>query len=79
MEDWKYNSRRGSYWKKEDAKTIRKAICDAYKKPGHEQLFWDEIVNEQLVNIQAGVLPIPAESVREIDTIEELEKVNKRN
>lgn len=72
-----YNMVGISYWKKEDAKVIREAICNAYKSPGHEQLFWDEIVNEQLGNIQAGVLPVPAESVQEIDTIEELEKVNK--
>ena len=32
MEDWKYNSRRGSYWKKEEAKLELSSSTDVYEK-----------------------------------------------
>lgn len=31
MEDWKYNGRRGSYWKKEEAKLELKSSTDVYE------------------------------------------------
>ncbi len=66
-----------SYWKKEDACFIREAICKAYEKPGHEQLFWDEIVDQELSNLNVTVEEIPVNSIIEIDTLEELQEIDR--
>lgn len=66
-----------SYWKKEDARFIREAIRKAYKKPGHEQLFWDEIVDQELSNLNVIVEEIPVNSIIEIDTLEELQEIDR--
>lgn len=61
---------------KEDAVLIRNAIQEAYKTAGHEQLFWDEIVDQELDNLDVTVEEIPADSVVEIDTFDELCKID---
>lgn len=66
-----------SYWKKEDACIIREAIRKAYEKPGHEQLFWDEIVDQELSNLNVTVEKIPVNSIIEIDTLEELQEIDR--
>lgn len=71
-----YNMVGISYWKQSDAKRIREEIEKAYKKQGHESLFWDEIVDRLLDEINVHILEIPAECVIEIDTVEELENAN---
>ena len=71
-----YNMAGISYWKKEDAVLIRNAIQEAYKTAGHEQLFWDEIVDQELDNLDVTVEEIPADSVVEIDTFDELCKID---
>ena len=71
-----YNMAGISYWKKEDAVLIRNAIREAYKTAGHEQLFWDEIVDQELDNLDVTVEEIPADSVVEIDTFDELCKID---
>ena len=67
-----YNMCGVCFLKKEDAKTIANAIVDAYKNPGHENLFWDEIVDQQLNNVNLGVYPVTNEQIVEIDTYKEL-------
>ena len=71
-----YNMAGISYWKKEDARLIREAIRKAYQTAGHEQLFWDEIVNQELDHLNVTVEPIPIGSVIEIDTVDELCKID---
>ena len=71
-----YNMAGISNWKKEDAVLIRNAIQEAYKTAGHEQLFWDEIVDQELDNLDVTVEEIPADSVVEIDTFDELCKID---
>ena len=63
-----YNMAGISYWKRSDALIIKKAIEASYKKPGHEKLFWDEIVDQEL----------SPESVIEVDTLEELSQLDSR-
>lgn len=65
-----------SYWKKKDATHIREAIEKAYKTTGHEKLFWDEIVDQELPNLNVTVEEIPVESIIEIDTLEELREID---
>ena len=64
-----------SYWKKADADKIKEAIRKIYLKPGHEKLFWDEVVNDELEKIAVSVNEVPCSSILEIDTVEELKKV----
>ena len=71
-----YNMVGISYFKQRDAKIIHDAIAEAYRHTGHEQLFWDEIVNRELSNINLGVYPVREGQLTEIDTIEELKKID---
>jgi len=63
-----------SYWLKEDAAEIAKALLTAYEEPEHGKLFWDEVVNRVLGKINVGVHPVKPEQIREIDTPEDLRK-----
>jgi len=64
-----------SYWLKKDAAEIARAISNAYKEPGHENLFWDEVVNRVLGKINVGVHPVKPEQIVEVDTVAELERL----
>jgi len=72
-----YNMTGVSYWLKEDVHRISKTIGDAYLNPGHENLFWDEIVDGLLQEIKVTVYPIQQGQILEIDTVEELVQVEK--
>lgn len=73
-----YNMAGVSYWKKEDARLIKESIADMYQMPEHKQMFWDEIVDMELKRkrLDIRVEEIPSESIIEIDTLEELCKVD---
>lgn len=73
-----YNMVGISYWKKEDALIIRKAIQECYKMPGHETLYWDEVVDSRLDKVHPVVIACDKDAVTEIDTVEELEELNRR-
>lgn len=73
-----YNMAGISYWQKTDAEIIRKGIQCEYKNPGHEQLFWDEVVDRLLDKLKVTVLEISPESVQEIDTLQELRQMESR-
>lgn len=64
-----------SYWLKEDAAEIAKALDRAYKEPGHGKLFWDEVVNKILDKVNVGVYPIKPGQITELDTVEDFKKV----
>ena len=64
-----------SYWLKEDAAEIAKALDRAYKEPEHSKLFWDEVVNKILDKVNVGVYPIKPEQITELDTVEDFRKV----
>lgn len=61
-----------SWWTKEDALIVREAIEVAYEQEGHEQLFWDEIVDRELARLNVGILEVEQDDIIEIDTVEEL-------
>ena len=61
-----------SYFRKEDAAVIRDAIREAYRNPGHETLFWDEIVDRNLDKLELGITPVQEGQIMELDTVEEL-------
>ncbi|NLI90123.1 MAG: phosphocholine cytidylyltransferase family protein [Epulopiscium sp.] len=71
-----YNMVGVSYWKKEDAIVLRESIIDSYKQAGHEELFWDEIVDKEIENIYVGIKPVTRKQIIEIDTCEELAAID---
>ena len=58
MEDWKYNGRRGSYWKKEEAMLKMFRRTEAYKKAkegisvikGYQVMVFDYINDIKFLN-----------------------------
>lgn len=71
----KYNMAGISYFLKEDANKVADAIEQAYRKPGHETCYWDEIVNQQLTELELTIYPLEEQAIIEIDTVEELNEV----
>ncbi|MGI5977411.1 MAG: NTP transferase domain-containing protein [Candidatus Limivicinus sp.] len=71
-----YNMCGVCYLKKGDAKIIADAVVEAYKHEGHEQMFWDEIVNQQLDNVCLGVHPVGHDQIVEIDSVAELKAID---
>ena len=67
-----YNMVGISYFKQKDAEIIANAIIDAYKQEGHEQLYWDEVVNTQLDKLNLVISPVNKHQIIELDSVEEL-------
>lgn len=67
-----YNMVGVSYFKQKDAALIADAVLEAYRHEGHEQLYWDEIVDQQLSNLKLVINPVTAEQIVEIDSVDEL-------
>lgn len=64
------------YLKKDDAQIIADAVREAYSQEGHEQLFWDEIVDRKLKEINMTVHPVSHEQIVEIDSVAELRQID---
>ncbi len=71
-----YNMVGISYFKREDARILRKEIEKAYACEKNSQLFWDDVVNRNLDKLKLTIEPVTEGQLVEIDTVEELEKVN---
>ena len=71
-----YNMVGISYFKHEDARILRKEIEKAYACEKNSQLFWDDVVNRNLDKLKLTIEPVTEGQLVEIDTVEELEKVN---
>ena len=71
-----YNMVGISYFQKNEAIVLKKAIEEVYRKPGYESLFWDDVVNRNLEKLDLTVEPVCNEQITEIDTVEELEIIN---
>lgn len=71
-----YNMVGIAHFKQADAAVIANSILDAYKTPGHEQLYWDEIVDANIKNIFVGIKPVEPSQIVEIDTVNELKAVD---
>ena len=64
------------YLKKEDAQCVADKVREACRHTGHEQLFWDEIVNQNLDRINLTVHPVRPDQIVEIDTVAELKAMD---
>jgi CTP:phosphocholine cytidylyltransferase involved in choline phosphorylation for cell surface LPS epitopes len=73
----RYNMCGVCYLKAEDAKIIRDATVEAFQHPGtFEQLYWDDIVNQNIKKIDMTVHPVDRDKIVEIDNIQELTNVD---
>ena len=71
-----YNMVGVAWFKKDDARVLGQLIKDRYVKAGYEDLFWDDVVNENLDKLDVTVHEIKAGQITEIDTVEELKAVD---
>lgn len=65
-----------SYFKQADAAALADIIERTYGKKGYENMFWDDAVNANLDILKLTVHSVGDKQIIEIDTPEELEKVN---
>lgn len=73
-----YNMVGLSFFKADEASTLKTCIEETYAKGGYEEFFWDDVVNVNLDKLKLKVKSVEDEDIVEIDTVEELEEVNKR-
>ena len=68
-----------SYFQQADAAKIAQEVAVAYQQPGHEQLYWDEVVDKLLHmgELRLGVHAVPRQSIVEIDSVAELQEYMK--
>lgn len=71
-----YNMVGVSYFRKEDARMLREEIVRACEKEGNGNLFWDEVVDQNLDRLRLTVEEVLEGQIVEIDTVEEWERVN---
>lgn len=74
----KYNMAGISYFTKEDSGILAAAIEQAYEAEGNDNLFWDEVVDQQLEKLNLTVYPIDKNAIIEVDTIQELNEVRQQ-
>lgn len=70
--DDRYNMVGVAWFKRSDARLLGSIIKDRYGKQSYEDLFWDDVVNENLDKLDLVVHEIEAEQIAEIDTVKEL-------
>lgn len=71
-----YNMVGIAYFTQEDAMLLKEEIEKAYGREEDSGLFWDDVVNRNLDRLFLTVEPVRAGQLVEIDTVEELEKIN---
>lgn len=67
-----YNMVGVSYFMKKEAAIIAEAVLEAYRYEGHELLYWDEIVDQQLQKLNLVIYPVTGDQIVEIDSVDEL-------
>lgn len=75
--DDQYNMVGISWFAKSDAQLLGQMIKDAYGKAGYEELFWDDVVNDNLDRLNLIVHEVGKDQLVEIDTVAELEMVKR--
>ncbi|SHE70435.1 sugar phosphate nucleotidyltransferase [Clostridium fallax] len=63
-----------SYWTKEDGKFIKEKLEEAIENRDFTNLYWDNIVNENIHNMNVYIERINSDDWFEIDSIEDLKK-----
>lgn len=76
-EDGRYIMCGVSYWNKEDTSFIIKKLEDCISKNNFNELFWDDIIKDNIESIEINLEKIDSNDVYEIDSLEDLEEVRK--
>jgi L-glutamine-phosphate cytidylyltransferase len=66
-----------SYWSEQDGKAIVKKIEEAVSGGDFTELFWDDMVKDNIRDLNVYLQEIHPSDSYEIDSLEDLEKVNK--
>ena len=66
-----------AFFKREDGELLARKIEESYDKDGYESLFWDDVANNSLDVLRLRVHPVVQDSIVEIDTVSELEEIEK--
>ncbi len=72
-----YNMCGVSWFNQNDIETLRDCILKEYENEGHEQLFWDDVVDRNLDVLNLTVCPIDRKQIIELDTADELYEFEK--
>lgn len=64
-----------SYWTKEDGKYIANKIEETVNTSGFDNLYWDEVVIENIENLEIQLKVLKDDDVFEIDSVDDLRKV----
>lgn len=67
-----------AFFKEKDGVLLADKIEEQYGKKGYESMFWDDVVNNNLDVLRLVVHPVTEDSVIEIDTVAELDEINKK-
>ena len=65
-----------AYFTEQDAALLADLIEKSYGINGYEEMFWDDVVNLSLDKLKLKVNPVMENQIIEIDTVEELNKIN---
>src|SRR5574344_796915 len=68
-----YNMVGLSYFTKQDAKILSECIEKTYYSNDYENMFWDDVVNNNLDKLSLKIKEVESHQIMEIDTVEELE------
>lgn len=71
-----YNMVGIAYFRRCEAQILRREVEAAYPDEANAQLFWDDIVNQNLNQLELTVEPVAEGQLVEIDTVEELRKID---
>ena len=67
-----YNMCGVAYFMSREATVIADAIDKRYASPGYEDLFWDDVVNDNLDRLDLCIHPVEDDQIVEIDSVDEL-------
>lgn len=71
-----YNMVGVAYFKSDDASFLADTIEKAFASEENSQYFWDDVVNQNLDRLNLKVEPVKEGQLVEVDTVEELNRVN---
>ena len=72
-----YNMVGIAYFKQREAVMLKDAINETYALGGYENLFWDDVVNQNLDKLKLTIQPVLPNQIIEIDSVEELCRIDK--
>ena len=62
-----------SYWSAEDGQHLQQLIESYYQEADYANLYWDDVVKDNLADLNVHVYPIEGHQTFEIDSLEDLE------